>query len=59
MKPDPAIEEIRAIRKEISKECGHDPKLLVSRYRDLEKRFGNRLLKGRSTGEAASATESG
>ena len=33
MKPDPVIERIRKIRREISKECGHDPKVLVERYR--------------------------
>jgi hypothetical protein len=45
MKPDPFIERIRAVRKEISKECNHDPKVLVAHYRAMEKRFKDRILK--------------
>ena len=45
MKPDPVIERIRAIRRKISKECNHDPKVLVEHYRAMEKRFKNRILK--------------
>ena len=32
MKDDPAIERIRAVRHQISEECGHDPKRLVAYY---------------------------
>lgn len=45
MKPDPVIERIRTVRREISKECNHDPKVLVAHYRAMEKRFKNRILK--------------
>lgn len=45
MKPDPVIERIRAVRKEISKECNHDPKVLAAHYRAMEKEFQNRILK--------------
>ncbi|MBU6402958.1 MAG: hypothetical protein KGS61_21770 [Verrucomicrobia bacterium] len=39
MRPDPEIEEIRAVRHRISAECGHDPKRLVERYRKLSRRL--------------------
>ena len=45
MKSDPVIERIRAVRREISKECNHDPKVLVAHYRAMEKRFKDRILK--------------
>jgi len=45
MKPDPVIERIRTIRKEISQECNHDPKVLVAHYRVMEKQFKDRILK--------------
>ena len=45
MKPDPVIEIIRTVRREISKGCNHDPKMFVAHYRAMEKRFKNRILK--------------
>lgn len=45
MKPDPVIERIRKVRREISKECKHDPKVLVAHYRAMEERFKGRILK--------------
>ncbi len=44
MKNDPIIERIRTVRKEISKECNHDPKKLAAHYREMEKRFKDRIL---------------
>jgi len=35
MKTDPAIEEIRAVRRQISEACGHDPKRLVLFYQQF------------------------
>jgi len=35
MKTDPAIEEIRAVRRQISESCGHDPKRLGRFYEDF------------------------
>lgn len=49
MKPDPVIERIRAVRREISKKCGHDPKRLVAHYRAMEKQFADRMLKRAAT----------
>jgi hypothetical protein len=45
MKPDPVIERIRAVRREISRGCNHDPKVLLDHYRVMEKRFKDRILK--------------
>ena len=45
MKPDPVIERIRAVRREISKDFNHDPKALVAHYREMEERFKDRILK--------------
>ena len=45
MKKDAAIEEIRRVRHRISKRFGHDTKALLKHYRELEKRFADRMLK--------------
>ena len=37
MTSDPAIDEIRRLRHEISEECQHDPKRLIEHYFELEK----------------------
>jgi hypothetical protein len=39
MKPDPAIDEIREIRRKISAECGHDPRRLMAHYAEFEKQL--------------------
>jgi hypothetical protein len=39
MKPDPVIEEIRQARREMSAECGHDPKRLLQYLRRQEREF--------------------
>ena len=45
MKPDPAIEEIRAVRHRISAEHGHDTRRLVKHYQEMEKRYADRMLR--------------
>ena len=42
---DKAIEEIRQVRREISKQSNHDIKQLVKHYQELEKKHKDRLLK--------------
>jgi hypothetical protein len=37
MKPDPAIDEIRDVRRKISAEFGHDPRRLMAHYIEYEK----------------------
>jgi hypothetical protein len=36
MQPDPAIDEIRAVRRKISAEFGHDPRRLMQHYKEME-----------------------
>lgn len=45
MRPDPPIDEVRAVRHRISEECGHDPKQLLERYLELQLRYAERLLR--------------
>ncbi len=42
---DPAIDEIREIRHQISARFGHDPARLVAHYVELQKTFADRFLK--------------
>ena len=44
MKKDQAIEEIRSIRHEISEKFGHDTKALLDHYKELEKKYADRIL---------------
>jgi hypothetical protein len=39
MKPDPAIDEIRDVRRKISAEFGHDPRQLMAHYREMERQL--------------------
>ena len=41
---DPAIAAVRDVRHKISASVGHDPKKLVDYYRQLQKRFGKRVI---------------
>ena len=43
---DPVIDEIRAIRRQISARFDHDPYKLVEYYRELQKRHADRLIGG-------------
>ena len=45
MKKDPLIDEIRAVRHQISSQFGHDTKALSDHYRKLEEKYKERLLK--------------
>ena len=44
MKPDPAIENIRRVRRQISQKFDHDPVRLIAHYLEYQKQFGDRLL---------------
>lgn len=44
VKDDPAIEQIRDVRHRISAEFGHDTKRLIDHYRELEKKYADRLI---------------
>jgi len=45
IKDDPAIEQIREVRHRISAEFGHDTNRLIDHYRELEKKYADRLVK--------------
>ncbi len=47
MKKDYAIEDIRKIRKQISKKFNNNPKLLINHYKLLEKKFAIRMNSGK------------
>lgn len=44
MTRDEAIEEIREVRRAISAEFDHDTRALLDHYRELERRYADRLL---------------
>ena len=44
MTRDKAIEEIRAVRKQISEAYGHDVKAFLEHYRALETQYKERLI---------------
>ena len=37
IQPDPAIDEVREVRRRISAESGHDPRRLMAHYVEFEK----------------------
>jgi hypothetical protein len=43
-KDDPSIKAVRDARHRISAMVGHDPRKLVERYRELQKRHRGRLV---------------
>jgi hypothetical protein len=54
--PDPAIDEVREVRRQISEQLGHDPARLVEHYMKLQEQHRDRLLpssKHPSTGKFA------
>ena len=48
MKKDPAIEEIRAVRRKISRQFGNNSKALVAHYMELQGKYADRLVTGPS-----------
>jgi hypothetical protein len=44
---DPVVDEVRAIRTQISAEFDHDPSRLVEHYIQLQKRHADRLIAAR------------
>ena len=45
MQEDQAIAEIREVRRQISEEFGHDPRKLVTYYKELQLRHKGRLMR--------------
>jgi hypothetical protein len=50
MTQDKAIEEIRAVRKQISAAYGHDVKAFLEHYRALETQYKEKLIQRRDAG---------
>ena len=46
---DPVIERIREVRRQISAEYDHDPKKLLTHYRQMEENYKDRILKEKKT----------
>ncbi len=44
MKLDPVVERVRAARHRISAEHGHDTQRLIRHYKELEKKYSDRML---------------
>ncbi len=44
MTPDKALEEICAVRQQISEIYGHDVKVFLEHYRELERQYQERLV---------------
>lgn len=42
---DPGIDWIREVRHKISAEFGHDTKKIIEHYRELEKKYADRIVK--------------
>ena len=45
MQEDQAIAEIREVRRQISEACDHDPRKLITYYKELQLRHKERLLR--------------
>ena len=45
MQEDQAIAEIREVRRRISEECNHDPRKVITYYKELQLRHKVRLLR--------------
>lgn len=41
---DPAVDEVRELRRRVSQACGHDAARLVERYLRLQEQYRERLL---------------
>ena len=46
---DSVIEEVRAVRRQISARFDHDPARLVAFYQELQKRYQDRLIETAAT----------
>ena len=56
MKTDSTIECVRAVRHQISAEYNHNPRQLVAHYREMEKAYKDRMLKGKLAKSATVGT---
>jgi len=59
MSSDPAIDEIRKTRCEISQRFGHDTKALIAHYRELQAKYAHRLLPDEPARSSTATMEGG
>jgi len=45
MTQDPIVKEVREVRHQIDKECGHDPERYYQHFQKLQKKFKKRLVR--------------
>jgi len=45
MTQDPIVKEVREIRNQIDKECGHDPERYYQHFQKLQKKLQKRLVR--------------
>ncbi len=57
MQEDQAIAEIREVRRRISEECDHDPRKLITYYKELQLRHKERLLRSETLTTNAEPTD--
>lgn len=55
VKDDPVIERIRAVRHQISEECGHDPQRLAEYYMKLQEQNRSRFFRRETDAPMAKA----
>ena len=56
MRRNPLIEEIRAVRHKISAEHGHDTHRLIQHYKELEKKYADRMVRAMPSPRATKQT---
>ena len=55
MPTDPVVDDVRAIRHQISAEHGHDPSRLLAYLMEQQKAYADRMIKPRGEGRPKSA----
>lgn len=51
-RPDPLIDEVRAIRKELSDAQGNDVDRLIDHLQELQRQFGGKVVRRAAPGKA-------
>jgi hypothetical protein len=53
MQEDQVISQIREVRRQISEECDHDPRKLISYYKKLQQKHQERMVRSEKDKEVA------
>jgi len=58
--PDPVIDEIREVRRQVSARFDHDPERLMAHYLEVQKKYADRVIGATSgLGDGSSTERSG